>query len=492
VPDVPPPEPTIDDAIENQQPAFYVHAELDRQRATYREGEALRLNVRSERDAYVYVLYQQADGKIYQIYPNSVQPDNRVAAGQTVEIPCHDDLFRWIIGPPFGKEVVKVIASEKPMDDLSNVKMRSARFNRVPAKMLARTAAALKNEAVQDWAEVDLELVTVAQDAPPGYEGSRRWGVFFGVSEYRYNDIVKEDSEGKESINLRGCHRDAQQLAEVMAKAGHLDGHRVYVNQEATRANLESAITEWLPSVSKPGDTVFITFSGHGGQIPDDNGDEREDHLDEIICPYDFMHAGIFVSLLKRLKEGRISAEDKQRIEQLLPYVQRAANDEKAAELIMRQTCVSDDLFGRWLQKLAGRQVIVILDTCHSGGFAAQEKGIEPATLAREFDFLDSEAARLKDIGQREEAVLAAAKAAQVAFETPNGQNGLMSYFLLEGLKQAKGPLRLEDAFAYCQSGMAEFFKVVNQRRREQSEEPLKPHQPHLKNYCSQPALLIP
>ena len=388
--------------------------------------------------------------------------------------------------------MVKVIASTQPLEDLSSPEMRATRFNPVPAKALSKAAEKLEETQPAEWAEVDLEVNTYARDEAPGSEGARRWGVFFGVSEYRYNEIVLEDSDGENDINLTVSHRDAQQLAETMSANGNLDGHRVFVNDEATRANLQHAITEWLPSVSNPGDTVVIVFSGHGGQINDDNGDERNDHLDEVICPHDYMHAGIFMSLMKRMKEGRISAADKARIEHLLPYVRRAPSNEKAAELIMRMTCVSDDLFGRWLQKLSDRQVIVILDTCHSGGFATQEKGLDAATVARRFDFLDSEASRLKDIGQKEQAVMTASKAAQAAFEISNSQFSLMTHFLLKAINQIEGPVRLEEAFAFCEANMAEFFEDINRRLREQGEEPLTPHQPHLKNYCTRPVVLKP
>ncbi len=45
----------------------------------------------------------------------------------------------------------------------------------------------------------------------------------------------------------------------------------------------------------------------------------------------------------------------------------------------MRHSCVTDDQFGHWLQRLAGRQIVVILDACHSAGFADEGKGFGPA-----------------------------------------------------------------------------------------------------------------
>ena len=36
-----------------------------------------------------------------------------------------------------------------------------------------------------------------------------------------------------------------------------------------------------------PGSVLLFHFSGHGSQIRDRNGDELDDHLDELICPHD-------------------------------------------------------------------------------------------------------------------------------------------------------------------------------------------------------------
>ena len=45
------------------QPAFLVRAEVNHATRDYREGDALSVGVASEVDAYLYVFYQQADGK---------------------------------------------------------------------------------------------------------------------------------------------------------------------------------------------------------------------------------------------------------------------------------------------------------------------------------------------------------------------------------------------------------------------------------------------
>jgi hypothetical protein len=53
----------IDQTARNRQPAFLVRAEVNHATRDYREGDALSVGVASEVDAYLYVFYQQADGK---------------------------------------------------------------------------------------------------------------------------------------------------------------------------------------------------------------------------------------------------------------------------------------------------------------------------------------------------------------------------------------------------------------------------------------------
>ena len=89
-----------------------------------------------EADAYIYVLYRQADGQVFQVFPNSQQPNNRVKARQAVQIPAADDTFRWVVVRPFGKESIKVLASKEPLADLSDPAMRAKFFNPMAAKSL--------------------------------------------------------------------------------------------------------------------------------------------------------------------------------------------------------------------------------------------------------------------------------------------------------------------------------------------------------------------
>lgn len=331
--------------IRQDQPSFLVRAELNHATRSYREGDALSLKVVCEIDAYLYVLYQQADGQVFQIYPNSQQADNRIQARQPVEVPAADDSFRWAIGPPFGTELIKVIASREPIDELSDPALRKGRFNPVGDAALKGVALELGAAPPVEWSESQIELTTYPRDTSLLAGGPKRYGVFFGVSQYEFNTQVERISKGKSKLNLPCCHRDARQLADIMREVGALSDVRVYTNEEATRQNLEQAVTDWLPSVSRPGDTVFVYFSGHGMQMPDDNDDET-DKKEELLIPHDYLGIDALAALLEEAKAGTLDGRLVNRVQDAVNLVKQAGSLEKGADVLARRTAVSDDLFG--------------------------------------------------------------------------------------------------------------------------------------------------
>ncbi len=82
---------------------------------------------------------------------------------------------------------------------------------------------------------------------------------------------------------LAACEFDANDMAAV-AKAAGMKA-TVLLTQKATRANA----LEGLRSAAKAlrnGDLFFVSYSGHGGQVPDVSGEEA-DKQDETWCLYD-------------------------------------------------------------------------------------------------------------------------------------------------------------------------------------------------------------
>ncbi len=484
------PQPSGPHAIRQEQPKFLVRADVNRASRQYREGDSISVQVVSEVDAYAYVLYQQADGKVYQIFPNSLQPENRLKARQTVQIPDADDLFRWRIGPPFGREIVKVIAAKGPLKKLSEAGLSKERFNPVSEELLKGIALELGPEKPvarpPEWTEDEVEIITHDKSWQPPPPPHKRFGVFFGVARYKYDDLVLAYTHGKHSMNIENCDKDAQVCGQLFKEAGGLSDARVFVNERATRENLAAAVTQWLPAASKPGDTVFIYFSGHGGVLPPYR--QGDAHVrGSFLLPCDFVSAVMLLELIKRREAGTISAAEGAQLETWLSWLRGASDEDQINEILDRRTGVPDDTFGHWLQALAGRQVVVVLDACHSGGFAAEGKALEtPAT----FDFLAPQLSRLKDIGHDNTALLSACGSLETSQTGP--ELSLFTWFMVKRIRSEAAPAPIETIHLSCRSDLKAYFDAANAVRRQHNREPLTTFEPRLFNYCNRPVLLKP
>jgi len=91
---------------------------------------------------------------------------------------------------------------------------------------------------------------------------------------------------------LRGCHSDVRNVAEFLSYRGYSSSQRdqVILRDDQKGAfypnghNILAAM-DWL--VSEPNTTCFLHYSGHGGQVPDPDGD-RTTGLDDTIVPVDY------------------------------------------------------------------------------------------------------------------------------------------------------------------------------------------------------------
>jgi hypothetical protein len=113
---------------------------------------------------------------------------------------------------------------------------------------------------------------------------------------------------------LPATHNDLRE----MKKIAEAQGFKVLaelIDGDAQHDKVLGAIKDAQGKVKK-GDTLLITYAGHGSQVPDTNGDE-EDGLDETWCLYD----------------GHL---------------------------------IDDELVGLWAGFEAGARIVVVLDSCHS------------------------------------------------------------------------------------------------------------------------------
>lgn len=87
--------------------------------------------------------------------------------------------------------------------------------------------------------------------------------------------------------DLRGCVNDVKNMSAVLKEFygfGAAD-IKTLLDYQATKKNMQAGIKALITGAAK-GDTLVLHYSGHGANVPDDNGDEA-DNRDEILCPTD-------------------------------------------------------------------------------------------------------------------------------------------------------------------------------------------------------------
>lgn len=164
-----------------------------------------------------------------------------------------------------------------------------------------------------------------------------------GVANY---ENLPANLNGRKLSNLKGPENDVKVMKNsLISYYGFSENEiRILTNNNATRERIENDFNEWLINGTKKGDLVVFYFSGHGSTVPDYNGDEA-DGKDEVLLPYDMVPNGGY-------------------------------------------NIIVDDELGMWLNKLNGRTVVVIVDSCYSGGVV---RGI-----GKEIKSLDETPARIE------------------------------------------------------------------------------------------------
>ncbi len=83
---------------------------------------------------------------------------------------------------------------------------------------------------------------------------------------------------------LESCEYDAEELCELAKQQGF--DAKLLRSADATSDNVSKEIRRAAKKL-KAGDIFFITYAGHGGQVPDRSRDEKKDRLDETWCLHD-------------------------------------------------------------------------------------------------------------------------------------------------------------------------------------------------------------
>src|SRR5215510_247455 len=100
---------------------------------------------------------------------------------------------------------------------------------------------------------------------------------------------------------LVACEFDANDMEKLATARGF--AAKKLLTEEATADAVITALEDATEKLDS-GDTLLLTYSGHGGQVPDANGDEQ-DRMDETWVLYDRqMVDDELYSLLGKFKPG--------------------------------------------------------------------------------------------------------------------------------------------------------------------------------------------
>jgi hypothetical protein len=123
--DTPPPEPDsgltqrVVDLMRHHFPdggAFPLRVWVNKgSKEIYSEGERLLVHVLSDHSAHLQMDYYQADGQVVHLLPHPLDR-NRVEAGEIFSLGKPDNAFQFAVVPPFGVEMLTVVASPLPLD----------------------------------------------------------------------------------------------------------------------------------------------------------------------------------------------------------------------------------------------------------------------------------------------------------------------------------------------------------------------------------------
>lgn len=108
-------------AAEGKVASLDIETSFDHDNMTYANGERVRLFITSSEDAFVTVLNIGPSGEVTQLFPNSFQPGNQVKAHVKVEVGGNGAHIG--VGPPFGAELIQIIASNRPLQAIPDDKL---------------------------------------------------------------------------------------------------------------------------------------------------------------------------------------------------------------------------------------------------------------------------------------------------------------------------------------------------------------------------------
>ena len=195
-------------------------------------------------------------------------------------------------------------------------------------------------------------------------DASKRFAVSIGMGIVPVNSIVCNDAQRIHDAFIKHCGVEEENSILI-------------VDKKATLANIQKIFTEELPRLTQPGDTILIYWSGTGGKT----------------------------------KDGK---------QVFLPTYNNAPDNPHV-------NMVTNEMFCHWIEKLSGRKVLILIDSCNSAGMATANA----QTLSQS----------LSGTGQANTVFITSSEADEISFVRKDGGMSVFTYEVLKSIEEASTPL---------------------------------------------------
>jgi hypothetical protein len=129
---------------------------------TFQKGDVISFLISLDRDAYVLMIYEDAEHNLLQIIPNRYRQINRYDTGLFISVSNRDEPFEFVVSPPFGKETVWVFASEQSFEELQGMELENG-LKKLSASLPDILAKIRANQSKHLYGEASTTISTAAK-----------------------------------------------------------------------------------------------------------------------------------------------------------------------------------------------------------------------------------------------------------------------------------------------------------------------------------------
>ncbi|WP_455207759.1 DUF4384 domain-containing protein [Kaarinaea lacus] len=130
---------------------------------TFQQGDVVSFLVSLDRDAYVLIIFEDAEHNLWQVIPNPHRASGHYKSGLFISVPDRNEPFEFVVSPPLGKETIWVFATEKALPELPGQELDNG-LKKLSDDLPAILSAIRKNRTSQFYGEAKTTLTTVEKD----------------------------------------------------------------------------------------------------------------------------------------------------------------------------------------------------------------------------------------------------------------------------------------------------------------------------------------